>query len=97
MILLIFMKKTFVTKVYILKTLGERIRIVRLTAKLSQKQLAFKTNLSVVTIGAIKRGNANLSINNLRTIASALNCELIIDLELKANLAEASKKNKLSP
>lgn len=80
----------------LLKTLGERIRIVRLTAKLSQKELAAKTNLSVVTIGQIERGNANVSINNLNAIAEALNCQLKIDLEMKTDLAEASKKKKLA-
>lgn len=80
MILLIFMKKTFGTKMNILKILGKQIRIVRLTAKLSQKELAAKTNLSVVTIGSIERGNANVSINNLSAIAAALNCQLTIDL-----------------
>jgi transcriptional regulator with XRE-family HTH domain len=79
-----------------LKILGERIRIVRLTAKLSQKELAAKTNLSVVTIGSIERGNANVSINNLNAIADALNCQLTINLELKTDLAEASKKKKLA-
>lgn len=81
----------------ILKTLGERIRIVRLTSKLSQKELAAKTNLSVVTIGSIERGNANVSINNLSAIAAALNCQLTINLDLKTDLAEASKKKKLAP
>jgi transcriptional regulator with XRE-family HTH domain len=79
-----------------LKNLGERIRIVRLTAKLSQKELAAKTNLSVVTIGQIERGNANVSINNLNAIAAALNCQLLIELELKTDVAEASKKKKLA-
>ena len=64
-----------------LKTLGERIRILRLTAKLSQKELAAKTNLSVLTIGQIERGNANVSIKNLSAIAAALNCQLTIDLK----------------
>lgn len=81
----------------ILKTMGERIRIVRLSVKLSQKELAVKTNLSVVTIGQIERGNANVSINNLSAIATALNCQITIDLELKTDLAEASKKKKLAP
>jgi transcriptional regulator with XRE-family HTH domain len=63
-----------------LKILGERIRIVRLTAKLSQKELAAKANLSVVTIGSIERGSANVSINNLSAIAEALNCQLTINL-----------------
>lgn len=75
-----------------LKILGDRIRIVRLRTKLSQKQLAAKTNLSVVTIGSIERGNANVSINNLSAIAASLNCQLTINLDLKTDLAEASKK-----
>lgn len=78
------------------KTLGERVRIVRLAAKLSQKELATKTNLSIVTVGQIERGNANVSINNLSAIASALNCQLTINLEIKTDLAEAGKKKKLA-
>jgi transcriptional regulator with XRE-family HTH domain len=81
----------------LLKILGERIRIVRLTEKISQKELAAKTNLSVVTIGQIERGNANVSINNLNAIAASLNCQITIDLDLKSDLAEASKKKKLAP
>ena len=69
-----------------LKLLGERIRIVRLTAKLSQKELAAKANLSVVTIGSIERGCANVSINNLSAIAEALNCQLTINLDLKSGM-----------
>lgn len=80
----------------LLKTLGEQIRIVRLTAKLSQKELAAKANLSVVTIGQVEHGNANVSLNNLSAIAEALNCQLTINLYLKADLAEASKKKKLA-
>ena len=69
-----------------LKLLGERIRIVRLTSKLSQKELAAKSNLSVVTIGSIERGSANVSINNLSAIAKALNCQLTINLDLKSGM-----------
>ena len=69
-----------------LKLLGERIRIVRLTSKLSQKELAAKANLSVVTIGSIERGSANVSINNLSAIAESLNCQLTINLDLESGM-----------
>jgi transcriptional regulator with XRE-family HTH domain len=69
-----------------LKLIGERIRIVRLTSKLSQKELAAKANLSVVTIGSIERGSANVSINNLSAIAEALNCQLTINLDLESGM-----------
>lgn len=61
--------------------LGAKIRILRLTLKLSQKKLAAKTNLSIVTVGQIERGNCNPSINNLEAISTALNCKLNIDFK----------------
>lgn len=76
-------------------TLGEEIRILRLTQKLKQKELAQKTGLSTATIGQIERGKANVSINNLEAIAKALNCELEILMNPKTKLLENKKSNKI--
>lgn len=66
-----------------IKTIGEQIRIARLTKKTTQKELAEKSGLSAFTILNIEKGNANPSYTNLEAIATALNCELEIKFKTK--------------
>lgn len=56
-----------------LKQVGERIKLFRLNANLSQEKLSFASNLDRTYIGSVERGERNVSVLNLRKICSALN------------------------
>lgn len=69
--------------IYFYKKLGIRIAEKRKTQKLSQEQLAELSGLSRNYIGKIERAEKKVSLDSLRQIASALDCqayELIMDL-----------------
>lgn len=57
-------------------TIGEKIKIYRNIAKLTQEQLAKKTNLSRSYIADIERDRYNPSFETLKNIAKALNVPL---------------------
>lgn len=54
------------------KKLGERIRSLRKEANLSQEELADTAGLHRTYIGAIERGERNISLINIVQIARAL-------------------------
>lgn len=54
------------------KKLGQRIRKLRKEKKMSQEELGFDSKLHRTYIGAIERGEQNVSIDNLHKIAKAL-------------------------
>lgn len=56
-----------------MRSIGENIRILRRMRKLTQVELAEKTNLSRSYLADIERGRYNPSIETLNTIAKALN------------------------
>ncbi len=56
--------------------LGQRIRELRRSRGISQKQLAELTGLSQSFISTIERGEKNISINSLKKICSALGMSL---------------------
>jgi len=58
------------------RRLGSRIRERRLARGLTQAQLGAKCRLHRTFIGSVERGERNLSILNLRTIARALRTPL---------------------
>jgi len=58
------------------KQFGERVRKLRLERKLSQEGLAFKAGLHRTYLGAIERGERNLSLRNIAAIAKALGVTL---------------------
>ena len=59
-----------------LKRLGERVRDRREERKLTQQQLGELCQLHRTFIGSVERGERNVSILNLRLIASVLRSDL---------------------
>ncbi len=55
---------------------GLRVRKIRLTQNLSQEELAFKARVHRTYIGAIERGEKNISLKNIEKIAKALKIEI---------------------
>jgi len=56
-----------------LRVFGENVRLKRLQLSLTQEQLAELSDLHRTYIGAIERGERNVSLNNIVLIAKALN------------------------
>lgn len=55
------------------KILGENVRSLRIERQITQEQLAEICDLHRTYIGAIERGDRNVSLNNIVKIAHALN------------------------
>lgn len=53
-------------------TLGERIRLLRKQAYMSQEQLALKAEMAPSFVGEIERGNKKPSIDSIEKLANAL-------------------------
>lgn len=60
--------------------IGKMVRQIREFRGLSQQQLSDKANIRRSTITDIENGNTNFEINTLVAIASALNCNIDIQL-----------------
>ncbi len=56
--------------------LGQRIRMLRINQGLTQQALGEKSNLHQTYIGAVERGERNLSLKSLGKIASGLEVEV---------------------
>jgi len=54
------------------KQFGARMRVLRRLRSLSQEELAFSCNLDRTYIGSVERGERNISLINIHTIATAL-------------------------
>jgi ribosome-binding protein aMBF1 (putative translation factor) len=54
------------------KQFGTRMRALRQQRGLSQEELAFSCNLDRTYIGSVERGERNISLVNIHTIAAAL-------------------------
>lgn len=54
------------------KLFGDRVKKLRLAKGWSQEEFAFECDLHRTYIGAIERGERNISIDNIEKIASAL-------------------------
>lgn len=59
-----------------IQKLGLKIRIERQKRKISQEKLAELANLNRNFIGMIERGETNVTVKNLESIANALNLEI---------------------
>ena len=64
---------------------GARVRYLRLSAGLSQEELADRCSLDRTYIGGIERGERNPSLKNIGKIALALNIPLHHLFSLKAS------------
>lgn len=58
------------------RVLGEKIRIYRKRAKLTQERLAEKAGLSVVFISLLENGWRTISVDSLLKIAKVLKVEI---------------------
>lgn len=58
------------------KQVGQRIREIRLSKKLSQEDCALNCNLHRTYFGSVERGERNISIINLNKICLSLNISL---------------------
>ena len=56
----------------ILKTVGAQIRSLRKARRLSQEELAERSDLHYTMIGAVERGERNITLENLAKIAKGL-------------------------
>lgn len=54
------------------KSFGEKVREIRTKLGLSQEELGFKANIHRTYIGAVERGEQNVSLDNIGKIANAL-------------------------
>lgn len=60
----------------LLEGFGQKVRAERLKQGYSQEELAGKAELHRTYIGMIERAEKNISLNNIRKIAKALNLSL---------------------
>ncbi|ACJ34596.1 helix-turn-helix domain-containing protein [Anoxybacillus flavithermus] len=67
----------------VLKIIGNNIRSIRTSLNLSQEELAFESGLHRTYIGAVERGEKNITILNLIKIANALEVRVqdLLDLD----------------
>ena len=64
---------------------GHRVRLLRKHQGLSQEQLALKCGLDRTYVGAVERGERNISILNIEKIAHALDIHLKDLFDLSAS------------
>jgi transcriptional regulator with XRE-family HTH domain len=54
------------------RKIGQRIKILRANAQISQEELAYRADLDRTYINSVENGKRNISIVNTEKIASAL-------------------------
>ncbi len=56
----------------LLRSVGDKIRVIRQERGYSQEELAFKAGLDRTYVGSVERGERNISLINLERIMRAL-------------------------
>lgn len=59
-----------------LKSLGEKVRRIRLERRLSQEKLALLSGLHRTYVGAVERGERNVTLKNVEKLAKTLDVTL---------------------
>ena len=77
------------------KSLGDRVRKLRKSQGLTQEGLASKSGLHSTYLGAIERGEKNVSVDNIEKIAKGLGVEPADLFRLQTNLNRAALNKKL--
>ena len=62
----------------LLRAIGQNLRKARLTKGWSQEQLSFESGLHRTYVGAVERGERNITVINLRKLASVLGVKLSV-------------------
>jgi transcriptional regulator with XRE-family HTH domain len=65
--------------------IGKRVREIRISKGLSQRQLGSKLGAANSTISAVETGDRNLTIDMLKRISDALDIDIIALLNFEAN------------
>lgn len=78
------------TVTVLLRTLGQRIRELRVAQGYSQESFADKCGVHRTFMGTVERGESNLSFHNIARIAQTLGVSLSV---LFANLEETAQKS----
>ena len=76
--------------------LGKRIRSLRRMADLSQEQLAEKAGLSYKYLGEVERGKANVTVDILEKVATALDVEMMDLFDYEHELEGKKLKQKVN-
>lgn len=76
----------------VIKQVGERIKQIRKTTKLTQERLAEKTGLSVEYISRIERGVGQPSFKTLTSLAEVLNVHIKDFFDFKGPVLFRDKK-----
>ena len=74
------------------KILGENIRSLRTKQQITQEQLAELCDLHRTYIGAMERGDRNVSLNNIVKVAQALNVTPSELLKYELIIIQTTKK-----
>jgi transcriptional regulator with XRE-family HTH domain len=58
------------------RKIGQRIKVLRAKAQISQEELASRADLDRTYINSVENGKRNISIVNIEKIASAFKCSI---------------------
>lgn len=75
-------------KIYAMKTIGEKIRLIRESKGLSQEAVAFTLGISQSTYARLEKKDDRINVIRLVQIAQILNCNIY---ELLTEVTEAVK------
>jgi len=92
-------KEEYVIEQKFLRTLGERLQIIRKSCGLSQEMLAELTDLHPTHISMMERGVINSSISNLHRISKAMKLTLpeLLDIPSKKESEKDLILNRIIP